>query len=228
MKHLNALHLAVLVVLAANALALWHASVNRQGPVESEIELTDRELVYHTGGNGSPVFLRLEYRGAGPRGHAHSIGDAGNWITEAELKDVGFGCSVPVKDPRAYEHYRRQLVRPVIAAFEYRPDLDEAPATNLIAVGIGPDVTSMRKRFPDRARVILLPASARIYKGADRPQAWLSSVPVIISVPHEFQASLRQFRGKVRPDNSDKPLYKVRLRYGANLEPWITSVEFPR
>jgi len=228
MKRLNGLHLAVLVVLAANALALRHASVNRQGPVEADIELTDRELVYHTGGNGSPVFLRLSYRGAPPRGHAHSIGDAGNWITEAELREVGFDCSVPAKDPRAYEHYRRQLVRPVIAAFEYRPDLDDAPTTNLIAVGIGPDVASLRRRFPDRTKVILLPASARVYIGSDRPQAWLTSVPAIISVPHEFQASLRQFRGKVRPANSDKPLYKVRLRYGGNLEPWITSVEFTR
>lgn len=227
MKRLNGLHLAVLVVLAANAVALRHASVNRQGPAESEVELSDRELVYHTGGESSPVFLRLEYLGAGPRGHAHSIGDAGNWITVQELIDAGFDCSVPVKDPRAHEHYRKQLVRPVIAAFEYRPSLDRG-STNLIAVGIGPDEASMRKRFPDRSKVILLPASARIYQGSDRPHAWLSSVPVIISVPHEFQAAFRQLPVKVRPAHSDKPLYKVRLRYGANLEPWIVSAEFPR
>ncbi|MBL8173074.1 MAG: DUF4824 family protein [Bryobacterales bacterium] len=228
MRRLNGLHIAVLVVLAANALALRHAAANRQGAPEADIELTDRELVYHSGGDNAPVFLRLEYSGSAPRGHVHDIGDAGNWITVEELSAAGFDCTIPVKDPRAAEHYQKQQVRPVIAAFEYRPGDDAEPRSHLVAAGIGRDLPSMRRRFPDRSKVILLPASVRIYRGKDRPQAWLTSVPVMIHVPHEYQAGFRNLPTKMRAATDARPLYRVRLRYGANLEPWIAAVDFPQ
>lgn len=247
MRRLRGLHLAVLVVLAANAMALWHAMANRKGEAEAEIEMTNRELSYHYSRENSAVFLRMNYRGAARiehGGHAH-YGDSGDWITEEDLRRIGFDCSVAAKDRRAHHHYQRQPARRVIAAFEYDgeawkavqeamtkvPDAPPGPrnrGTRLVAVGIGTDVASMRARFPDRSKAMLLPAAVHIYAGPERVQGRLSGVPVLIHVPHEFSHQFRQSALQGRSVDDERTLYKVRLRYGANLEPWVVGVEFPR
>ena len=241
MKRLNGLHIAVLIVLVANAVALRHASANRSGPADAEIELTDRELAYHSGGSHDPVFLRLEYSGS-----YYTPGDNGRYITDDDLRAVGFDLSLAANAPNAHDHYRRQQARRVIAAFEL-----DGPAwkkveesirisdpkfgqqrllthgSRLVPVGIGPDIATMRRRFPDRAKVILLPASVRIRTGSNKVEGWLSDVPTLIHVPHEFQQQFRDLPIKFRSDNQTQPVYKVRLRFGANLEPWIIAAEFP-
>ncbi|MBS1827517.1 MAG: DUF4824 family protein [Acidobacteria bacterium] len=241
MKRLNGLHIAVLIVLVANAVALRHASANRSGSPDAEIELTDRELVYYSNGSHEPVFLRLEYSGS-----YYSPGDYSRYITEADLRAVGFDLSRPANAHNAYNHYRRQQARSVIAAFEYEgaswKQQEEAirnsdpkfgqkrlltHGSRLVPIGIGPDLATMRQRFPDRSKIILLPASVRVRAGSTKVEGWISDVPAVIHVPHEFQQQFRDLPTKVRADNQTEPLYKVRLRFGANLEPWILSVEFP-
>ncbi len=227
MKRLNGLHAAVLVVLVANAMALRHAWANRHGAMDAEIVLTDRELAYRGGGQVGTVFLRMNYRGGAVYTHDQGEVDTGAWIREQELEGIGFDCSVGAKEAGAYDHYRKQKSRAVIAAFEYREGADVV-GSRLFAVGVGRDVASMRRRFPDRSKVILLPAAVRVFADAEGPRGYLMGVPVMIHVPHEFQAGFRSHPVWVRGAEQDKPLYTVRLRYGANLEPWVVGVEFPR
>lgn len=227
MKRLNGLHASVLVVLVANAMALRHAWVNRHGATDAEIVLTDRELAYRGGGQNGSVFLRLEYRGKTVHTHDRGAVDTGAWIGEQELQEIGFDCSVGAKEAGAYDHYRKQKSRAVIAALEYREEADVV-GSRLFAVGVGRDVASMRRRFPDRSKVILVPAAVRIFSGDEGPRGYLMGVPATIHVPHEFQAGFRSHPVRARGVEQDKPLYRVRLRYGANLEPWVVGVEFPR
>jgi hypothetical protein len=91
---------------------------------------------------------------------------------------------------------------------------------------VGPDATRLRARHPDRNSVAILPVVARIgiETGTVRPaglRGWIYEVPTAIHVPRPYSDAFR----RLPPDRS-RVRYRVRLRYGSSLEPWVAGVEF--
>jgi hypothetical protein len=231
MKRVNGLVIAVAMLVISNAMALRHAAVNRMGEPESEIELTERELQYRKVGDSSAVFLHLVYsEPVEPTMAPGAYPASRRWITEQELRAGGIEVGNSYGPRRvivAFEYEGPGWEARQEAMDRYRPPgggkFTAYPVSRLVPVGIGRDVAAMRARFPDRHKVILLPAVVRLGVTDKGVAGFLSDVPSMIHVPLPF-AKLPFYQFQDRRE----PLYKVRVRFGTNLEPWITGVEFLR
>lgn len=250
----TSLFLAAAVILVANALALLHARGNRRGPVESDITLTERELSnsYDSAGDNSGVSLTLQW--VAPR-QWFMPDDPPPWLNAAMLHQLGFDTSVPATDQTASDFYQRQRARRAFVALEcdgagWRDWIDQqerrtrkfAPAganypnigvglreasTRLVAIDAASEAAQLRERHPDRTSVMVVPAVIRIgvmTRAANveaRIYGWIEEIPSQIKVPLPFSDAFRRL-----PRNREGAKYRVRLRYGASLEPWIAAVEF--
>jgi hypothetical protein len=122
------------------------------------------------------------------------------------------------------------------------PPLDAADLARLprlVPVDAGTDPSALRARYPDRARFLVAPAIARaVYLdaratgGQPRLTGQFGAVlPEQIFVPREHAALLARLQAGAAPDEqpwmrlTHDPRYRVTLRYGRNLEPWVTAVE---
>ena len=244
---------AVALVLVANAIALVHAARNRSGPVDAEVTLTDRELSYHRDQDDSSVALRLRWVDPGGRFYAPELTPedvaSAIWLDQSKLQELGFECSVAPSDRKASSFYSRQSARTGFAALEYdgaswqswlekmKPDYRGIPQSRLMVIDAGRDAAALRSRHPDRRRVLIVPAIVRIslvhaQRAAVGREArparltgYVQDVPSLIHVPQPFNGGIRDLRQTVRDQKSETPLYRVRLRYGSLLEPWVTGVE---
>jgi hypothetical protein len=253
------LFLAAGVVALADGLALVHAARNRAGEPEAMVTLTERELRYYPNKDDSGVTLMLQhtspdawiYTGADNPALEALMGRIGT----KQLADVGFDCSRQASDKDAGEFYRRQRPRTAWGALElggegyadyvrYRRgtlgvdstrkpediERDERQESRLVAVDVARSAETLRARYPDRTKVMIVPVVVRI-----------NAVP---AVPAAFQRSARPARiaASVRPvtmavhvprpfSGGFLPLparYNVTLAYGKLGEPWVTGVEIPR
>jgi hypothetical protein len=109
---------------------------------------------------------------------------------------------------------------------------DSMTYSHLVAVDADLDPVKLRERHPDRKVVIIAPAVIAItldpYRdtgGAPDPKhpsrviGNIRELPSSIHVPRPFSD---QFRRVIDKDT----IYRVRLRYGASMEPWVVGVEF--
>jgi Domain of unknown function (DUF4824) len=107
--------------------------------------------------------------------------------------------------------------------------------SRLIAIDAGTNATQLRARHPDRGAVIIVPAVIRIavepfhvapLQNSPRkpPQlvGTIQDIPSSIHVPLPFSDGFRRL-----PGGRNSAKYRVHLRYGASLEPWIVGVEYP-
>jgi hypothetical protein len=123
--------------------------------------------------------------------------------------------------------------------------------TRLFAVDAGLDAAELRRRYPDRSRYVLARGTVKAVaepRGGDKPATparltgYVQSLVEAIHVPRSQRSLLESDRkqqtagnpvperirdslglqsgGKPRP-----PRYRVRVRWGRRLEPWIVSVE---
>jgi hypothetical protein len=237
---------AAAIVVLANALALLHAWQNRSGPVDADVTLTERELSlpYRAGDEDSSVSLGLHWI----QPEQWQLPEPQRRIPRfdaAMLRQVGFDTSVPPSDPRARDFYRRQRARPAFLALEYQGpawrkhveetanvsghDHDSEP--RLVFIDASGDREALRRRHPDRNMVIVLPAVVNIGL-VDPPSSpgeasvpaqlfgWIRDIQYSIHVARPFSDSLRNL-----PHDRTKVSYRVHLRYGAALEPWVAGVE---
>jgi uncharacterized protein DUF4824 len=112
--------------------------------------------------------------------------------------------------------------------------------SHLMTVDADLDSWRLRGRHPDRTVYIIVPAvvSVRLETFPDlegkgnskRPARVVGNIqqlPSSIHVPRPFSDQFRRLKPEQRANaNYREPSYRVRLRYGALLEPWITGVEF--
>lgn len=248
MKHVSLLAAALLVLLA-NAFALIQVARNRSGPPEAEITLTDNDLSYRRDPDDSGVTLRLLWTNPYNRHvDAGRTQDAATetWLNRGKLEELGFDCSMDPADRNAPAFYSGQGARACYAALEYdgpaaqRLAAHRVPPTRLVVIDAGRDPAALRNRHPDRNRVVIVPAIIRVsvtpaWRPRDgRPEVparragYIDDIPSLIHVPRPYSDGFRALRQTVRDPESDKPLYRVRLRYGSRLEPWVTGVEFPQ
>lgn len=243
---------AAVVVLVANAFALLHVWRNRSGPVESDITLTNREMSksYDTNDENSGVALNLHWIDRQWR----MVSSPSQWLDQKILQEVGFDTSVAPSDKAASDYYARQRTRSAFVALEYNGPswnkwIDEAEqqaqagapsplyglrgnqrgtSSRLVAIDASGDLVRLRARHPDRGSVIVVPAVIRIGvepEGAKNPcrlYGLIQEIPSSIHVPLPFSDGFRRMSGD---RNSAK--FRVHLRYGAFLEPWIVALEIP-
>lgn len=114
--------------------------------------------------------------------------------------------------------------------------------SHLVAIDADLDHYKLRARHPERTSVLILPAVVGItldplpYPGMGtngKPPAkiigHIQQVPAAISIPRPFSDEFRR-RGLATRVNeeTDAVGYRVRLRYGAELEPWVVGLEFEK
>jgi len=242
--------LAAAIVVIANVFALVHAERNRSDPAESDITLTERELglSYNPNDEDSGVSLNLRWTDPGVPTYARQRTEV--WLDQRALRELGFDTSVVASDQRANEFYQRQRPRRAFVALEYdgpawrdvlaRDDreLSGLPkstqseavrqySSRLVGVDADPDAARLRARHPDRSSVIIIPAVVRIaivppfpnQKGSSLLSGSVQEVPFEIHVPRPFSVAFQRLQDRNRAK------YRVHIRYGASLEPWIVGVE---
>jgi hypothetical protein len=177
---------AASIILAANALALFHAARNRAGSPEAEITLTNRELRYFDQSatdDDSGVTLHLQWTDPAIFWRAGTERKQ-SWLDRTKLQTLGFDCAVDPGNSEAARFYERQRPRQVFAALEYdgaswRALVEEyeralakqqaaagsndatvvaAGMSRLVAVDADLDPVKLRARHPDRQSVLILPA----------------------------------------------------------------------
>jgi hypothetical protein len=242
---------AASVVLIANAFALLHAWRNRSGPVESDITLTERELFsfYDATSDDSGVTVNLHW--TDPQ-QGYMPDDPVRWLDRKTLQELGFDTSVAPSDTAASEFYQRQRARRAFVALEYDGPAwhkwidavehrvqGQSPlpayggfanqretSPRLVAIDAGSDAARLRARHPDRISTAIVRAVIHIGvtpEGANRPAqvyGMIAEIPSSIHVPLPFSDALRPVRG-----NRTGARYRIHLRYGSSLEPWIVGVE---
>jgi hypothetical protein len=111
--------------------------------------------------------------------------------------------------------------------------------SRLVAIDADLDHDKLRARHPDNRSVLILPAVVAVtlepfpYPNPKivpaRPAkiiGRIQKVPVAISVPRPFSDEFRHPHPTSGETGDQDITYRVRLRYGSNLEPWVTGVEF--
>ena len=248
MKHAS-LIAAAGVVLLSNAFALIHAARNRSGEADAEIVLTERELTYYPDADDSGVALGLRWIDPGILPYSVASRppalEAKPWLDRTKLEGLGFDCSMDPADKNAFSFYNKQSARAVFVAMEYdgpawqswvelneriaeaehRVDSNRREGSKLAIIDAAQDAAVLRSRHPERNRVLIAPAVIRVsvtgpwrQGQAGHLNGYVQEVPSVIHVPRPFSDG---FRAATRG-----PAYRVHLRYGQFLEPWVTGVEF--
>lgn len=243
---------AAAIVLLANASALFHAWRNRSGPVESDITVTERELSqFYNYANDDDSGVALTLRFTDPQQPVYRRSNLAPWLDSKVLRELGFDTSIPASDSGASEFYQRQRARRAFVALEYdgpawnkwkddfqrqaRPQfslpaysgslnlLEASP--RLVTIDVSSDAAPLRARHPDRNSVLIVPAVIRIGvqpRGVQEQilYEWIQEIPSSIHVPLPFSAGFRlQLKGR------ENAKYRIHVRYGALLEPWIVGVD---
>ena len=111
--------------------------------------------------------------------------------------------------------------------------------SHLVAIDADLDPLKLRARHPDRTAVVVLPAVVAVtfegtrYRGTKldtngfpRLVGRIQQVPSSIHIPLPFSDQFRRLRQPQGGPLNKGVSYRVHLRYGASLEPWVTGVEF--
>lgn len=148
------------------------------------------------------------------------------------------------------EAWRRQMAEPppdpaqAGAAGRGETGRTTAPTANasernhesrLVAIDVGNDPSALRQRYPDRHRVAIVEARA-VLRFVDNPgqSPFLagrvtSILPSDINVPRTWLGMLGRLQTDRTDTNSQPPLhepwYRVTVKWGKNLEPWIADVQ---
>lgn len=213
MKRLS-LAAAATLILLANCIALIHVAWNRSGQPETEITLTERELSYHHDPDDSGVDLFLQWQDL-------------SGLNERKLRELGFDCTLAASDPFSRQDPKRAFVALEYEGGAWRSWLESKASasrgfpvrTHLAAVDTALSQTALRAKYPDRSRVLILPAMIQILLTGEGVTGYIQQVPARIHVPRPFADGFRAMR-------NDQHSYRVKLRYGQLLEPWVTSVDF--
>ena len=110
--------------------------------------------------------------------------------------------------------------------------------SHLFTIDADLDARKLRERHPDRSSVIILPAVVEVslepfpYPGMQpdlkqrvRVIGHIAKLPASIHVPLPFRNELPAMDERRNRGENNPAKYRVHLRYGALLEPWVTGVE---
>jgi hypothetical protein len=109
--------------------------------------------------------------------------------------------------------------------------------SHLILIDVDLDSAKLRARHPDRKTILILPAVVAAtlnsfpYPGlkpndASRIAGHIRRMPYSIHVPRPFNDGFHRLDRVRSQAINGNLIYRVSLRYGSSLEPWVTGVEF--
>ena len=109
-------------------------------------------------------------------------------------------------------------------------DYERISGSRLAVIDAGPDAAALRARHPERNRVLILPAVIRMSLSPpwpptkERPGRPARLTGYVQEIPSEIHVP-RPFSDRFRKPNRAAIAYRVRLRFGRLLEPWVTGIE---
>lgn len=246
------LWIAAVVVITSNAFTLWAARANRADEPEAVLELTEREMrLPPREADNTAMALQLEWTDLQPRYPAEAVP---SWFDAAKLASIGFDTSLPVTRENG-ARYRGMAPRSVFAVLENdgeawrryvdglaTPEEKDAASKRprLVLIDVGTDAAALRARHPDRRRSVVVPATAGltfVQPRAGDPflKGRVNAVyPIEMNVPRELRPVLESLSPRSmsavdrRPGETDpvgEPRYRVTVKWGRSLEPWIAGVQ---
>jgi hypothetical protein len=194
------------------------------------------------------------------------------WFDQKKLEELGFDLSVPASSPKAARFYENLRSREVFVALEYdgpaweawlkdreprleketsygpqvtlpdRLEIERQTTPRLVTIDVARDPKELRRKYPDRSRVMILQAVVRAKLEPEqrasqtaplRPAYLRGAITRLaidsINVPQPLS---RRFEGqsyspwtydgnrvKIQP-----PPYSVTLRVGSKYEPWVVGM----
>ena len=231
---------------------------------------------YGTRSDDSSVVLMLRWTNTAPEYPTGPPTDPPEWFDQKKLEDLGFDLSVPASSPRAQRFYDNQRSRKGYVALElggpaweswlkdreprlqtevsYGPqvrpeqrlEIERETTPRLVSIDVSLDPASLRRKYPDRRRVMIV---AALIRATLRPESRASETAPLrpaylrgaitrlaiesINVPEPLSRRLDgqsytpwTYDGKQVKVN--QPPYRVLLRVGSKYEPWITDVKLLR
>jgi hypothetical protein len=139
---------------------------------------------------------------------------------------------------QAWATMRRSVERQQPSTMKTDVEEELRSSTHLVAIDVASDADALRARHPDEHSVVIVPAFVRIGVRTARPAVdaqpaepatlvgTLSDIPADIHVPRPFSDAFHAHGTHSREHGREDPLYRVTLRYGSLLEPWVTAIEF--
>jgi hypothetical protein len=243
------LWVAAVVVIVSNLYALGSAGVNRRGQPDAVLELTERELrLAPRKAENTAMTLRLAWTDPAPGEQEPG------WFDAAKLTSIGFDCRVPVTAENAAHYRamppRSTYAALEYGGHAWQRCLDALPAADrelggrrprLVLIDVSNDDDALRARYPDRRQTVIVSATARLafVQSGTRPPFLNGRVTLVypeeLSVPRELRTAIESMpaRSSVAFDPrygrsgqalADEPRYRVTVKWGRSLEPWIESV----
>jgi hypothetical protein len=255
----------IAIVAIANVFALVHAARNRAGVPDATLTVTDRELAYSHFSNSSDnsgVTLGLRWTAPDEPG-TWGFSQNPNWLDKQKLQAFGFDCHLDAAAADAQRFYQHQQSRRIFVALEYdgpawqawsaaheeflkqqanlgRRQWDNSDRqSHLVSIDANRDAARLRRRYPDRARVVIANAVVSIYLDLSTVRGgppYPSNANIrgrldlesSIHVPRPYSEAFQRWlqEQKNTKSNDASPAFTARLRYGSLLEPWVERVEF--
>jgi hypothetical protein len=116
-----------------------------------------------------------------------------------------------------------------------RDGQDRLRQSHLVVIDVGNDRARLREQYPDRRRVAIVEATAELQFVNNPGQApflagrVMSVLPGEINVPREWLTLLEGLQTErnttTLPPPLHDPRYRVTVKWGRNLEPWIADVQ---
>jgi hypothetical protein len=232
--------LAAAVALAVDTSILLEVRANRTETTSGPVELSERELrLVEQEAENTSAPLRLEWDVL-PGRRCDRFRPVAEWLDGTKLAALGFECE-------ALPERRVLSVIPIetfialeVAGETWRrsPHPDSLAQTRLFAVDADRDAAALRRRYPDRARYLLVRGVVRPLLGANRDGgsecppgrlrgAVLRLVPPEIYVAGNANRALQKFRKTASErhlTSGGAPRYAVTLRFGSRFEPWVEAI----
>jgi hypothetical protein len=202
--------------------------------------------------------------------------DDPGWFDQKKLEELGFDLSVPASSPKASRFYENLRSRQAYVALEFEgpaweqwlakreaqaptelsygpqvtvPDriaIESQTTSRLVAIDVARDPADLRRKYPDRRRVMIQPGLVRAMLDPERrtsaaaplrPANLRGAITRLaiesISVPDPLSRRLDGL--SYSPWTYDgkqvmvmQPPYSVTLRVGSKYEPWVADVKLLR
>ncbi len=267
--------IALLVVSNAFVLAHVAINRSGEPDSEMELTARELQY-YGSRSDDSSVVLMLRWTNTAPEYPTGGPLEPAGWFDHKKLEDLGFDLSVPADSPKASRFYENLRSREAFVALEFegpaweawlkdreprlqtetsygpqvslqeRVDIERQTTTRLIAVDVSLDASALRRKYPDRKRVMILPALVRAKVEPEhrasaaaplRPAYLRGAITRLaiesINVPEPLSRRLDgqsytpyTYDGKQIKINL--PPYSVLLRVGSKYEPWVVDVKLLR
>jgi len=271
MKPLLLAALGLLVVSNAFVLAHVAMNRSGEPDSEMQLTARELQY-YGGSSDKSAVLLMLRWTNTAPEYPTGPPRDASGWFDQKKLEEIGFDFSVPASSPKAARFYENLRSREVFVALEYegpaweawlkdreprletegsygpqvslpdRMEIERQTTPRLVAIDVAQDPIELRRKYPDRKRVMILEALVRAKLEPERrpslgapmrPAYFRGAISRLaiesINVPQPLSRRLEGQsyspwtydgnRVKIMP-----PSYTVLVRVGSKYEPWVSEI----